>query len=339
MRAGRSLALVLGTAVAVSVAGWVLLPEEPWCTSERAQELRRRSFSRTPIRTVDRLLVQGSRDEVVILAHRGAFACEELDSAPENSLPNVEKAIRMGFGGFETDLWRTRDGAYVIHHDGRVGRTTSPAPEPTAPFRTVESSTLEEMRALRLKYPSGRVSSEIVPSLRDLLTAGRGRILFLVELKGAAPGYFPEILELVEDLGATNHVLFWVTWRPEWPDLFEQLIESGIKEARSRVVWRVGNLAEYEDVIHRFKPEIIDLRPDWNELRWERFLGLTPRSHISLVERAIEDGVIPMVSRVSTQSYMETLYDAGVRVFMSRTPEKHLSYIIEAGLEPSPVLN
>ena len=335
MRVRRSLVLVLGAAVALGAAGWVLLAEESWCATKRAQELRRRSFSLTPIRTVDRLLVQGSGDGVVILAHRGGFACEELDRAPENSLANVEKAIRMGFGGFETDLWRTRDGAYLIHHDGRVGRTTSPAPEASAPPGTVESSTLEEMRALRLRYPSGEVSSELVPTLRDLLTAGRGRVLFLVELKGAAPAHFPEILKLVEDMGATNNVLFWVTWRPEWPDFFEQQLAAGIDEARSRVVWRVGNLAEYEDVLRRFKPEIIDLRPDWDDLRWERFLGLTPRSHLSLVERAIEDGVIPIVSRVSTQSYLETLYNAGVRVFMSRSPERHLSYLIEAGLEPS----
>jgi hypothetical protein len=79
----------------------------------------------------------------------------------------------------------------------------------------VESSTLEEMRALRLKYPSGAVNSELVPTLRDLLTKGRGRILFLIELKGAAPGHFPELLEFVQEVGATDHVLFWVTWRPE----------------------------------------------------------------------------------------------------------------------------
>ena len=47
-----------------------------------------------------------------IIAHRGFRAV-----APENTLPAYEEAGKNGFWGAECDIYRTKDGVWVIQHD------------------------------------------------------------------------------------------------------------------------------------------------------------------------------------------------------------------------------
>ena len=181
-------------------------------------------------------------------------------------------------------------------------------------------TSLDEIRKLKLKYPSGLVSSEGVPTLRELLEAGQERIVFLIELKGDAALHFPEILSIVEESGSRDQVLFWITWKLKFAELFERHLESGMDEVSSKVVWRVKNLEEYEDVIERFESRIVDLKPSWDALSWEDHLFMPPREHEALVDHAVEQGTLVLVSRVSSDSYLRTLREKGVRISMSRAP-------------------
>lgn len=53
-----------------------------------------------------------SNTDTRIIAHRGFRAV-----APENTLPAFEKAGESHFWGAECDVYRTKDGVWVIHHD------------------------------------------------------------------------------------------------------------------------------------------------------------------------------------------------------------------------------
>ena len=55
-----------------------------------------------------------------IAHHRGA-----VRYAPENTLPALEKAIRLGADFVEFDLQTTRDGQFVLLHDSTLSRTTT----------------------------------------------------------------------------------------------------------------------------------------------------------------------------------------------------------------------
>ena len=57
---------------------------------------------------------------VKIAHHRGASRY-----APENTLPALEKAIRLGADFVEFDLQTTRDGGFVLLHDRTLNRTTN----------------------------------------------------------------------------------------------------------------------------------------------------------------------------------------------------------------------
>jgi glycerophosphoryl diester phosphodiesterase len=54
---------------------------------------------------------------VITFAHRGARLEE-----PENTLPAFRRALDLGAGGLETDVWLAADGEVVCCHDPVVGR-------------------------------------------------------------------------------------------------------------------------------------------------------------------------------------------------------------------------
>ena len=299
-----------------------------WCEGEGARILRERSLSGSRFRRVEEMLRGVAEGEVVLFAHRGGFHCEELDAAPENSLANVEKAVRMGFDGFESDLWRTSDGEFVVHHDATLDRTTH------EPGR-VSLHTLEQIRTLSLMYPSGSVSQEKVPTLQEFLRACRDRIIPLIEPKGLTREYLPEILQIAREAGVLDQVLVWVTWSEETVLRYEEHLQAGLAEVRTNVVWRVDSLEKLEDVVSRFDPPLIDLSPSMRRLELEKsFLHIAPRGHMSLIERVVPTSSTLMVSRIITNSYLDAMYERGVRVFMSRDPERQLLHLVEKGLHP-----
>jgi glycerophosphoryl diester phosphodiesterase len=71
-----------------------------------------------------------------IIAHRGFRAV-----APENTLPAFEEAGKNGFWGAECDVYRTKDGVWVIQHDVNTYRMMNLT-------KSIEKCTYEEL----LKY-------------------------------------------------------------------------------------------------------------------------------------------------------------------------------------------
>ena len=111
----------------------------------------------------DTLFPQNS--SVRIIAHRGGGT-----EGAENTVAGIEKAWEIGAYGSEIDIQRTRDGYYVLNHDGNFQRVAGEKRKP-------EEMTLEEIKALR-------VDGESVPTLEETLQASKGRGVLFVELKG-----------------------------------------------------------------------------------------------------------------------------------------------------------
>src|SRR5689334_8526448 len=70
-------------------------------------------------------LVQGRAADITmpvrgLCAHRGA-----MSTHPENTIPALEEAVRLGAHMIEFDIQLTKDGALVLMHDATVNRTTS----------------------------------------------------------------------------------------------------------------------------------------------------------------------------------------------------------------------
>ena len=100
-----------------------------------------------------------------IIAHRGGG----IEGA-ENTVAGIEAACAAGAYGSEIDIQRTKDGAYVLLHDGNFERVAGET-------RTPEEMTLREIRKLS-------VDGQPIPTLEEALSACKGRIVLFTELKG-----------------------------------------------------------------------------------------------------------------------------------------------------------
>ena len=79
--------------------------------------------------------------DIKLIAHRGYRAI-----APENTLPAYELAGQAGYWGAECDIYRTKDGVWVLHHDEKTFRLMNKS-------KKIESSSFEELQ--KLYYENG----------------------------------------------------------------------------------------------------------------------------------------------------------------------------------------
>lgn len=102
---------------------------------------------------------------VKIIAHRAGG-----NEAAENTVTGLETAYQKGAYGSEIDIQRTKDGYYVINHDGNFERVAGDKRKP-------EEMTLAEVKELS-------VNGEPVPTIEEMLEASKGKVILFIELKG-----------------------------------------------------------------------------------------------------------------------------------------------------------
>ncbi len=97
---------------------------------------------------------------VLISYHRGANRY-----APENTVASLEKAAALGADYIEFDIRPTKDGKYMLLHDGTLDRTTGA----TGPIRNAPSGTVSELSAGT--WFGRPFAAQRVPTLDEALTA------------------------------------------------------------------------------------------------------------------------------------------------------------------------
>jgi glycerophosphoryl diester phosphodiesterase len=133
-----------------------------------------------------------------VMAHRGAMAL-----APENTLASFELGIASGAEILETDLWFTRDGQLVCHHDGTAERMTG---DP----RAISDMTLAEVRTLTVHDGGTGYAGERIPTLDELLALAPPGLILALELKDPAFAFMDAarlLADRIADRVAANTVL------------------------------------------------------------------------------------------------------------------------------------
>ncbi len=103
--------------------------------------------------------------DVKVIAHRGGG-----NEGRENTLSGLETAWAAGAFGSEIDIQRTKDGYYVLNHDGTFKRVAGDSRKP-------EEMTLREVKKLS-------IDGEHVPTYEEMLISSKGRMVLFTELKG-----------------------------------------------------------------------------------------------------------------------------------------------------------
>ena len=125
---------------------------------------------------------------VLIAAHRGDWR-----NAPENSLQALQNCIAKGYDIVELDVRMTKDKELVVMHDNSIYRTTNGK-------GNVSDYTLAELKTFRLKNGIGMATVHQIPTLKEMMTAAKGKIIVNVD-KG--DGWLPQVFDI---LNATNTV-------------------------------------------------------------------------------------------------------------------------------------
>ncbi len=94
-----------------------------------------------------------SNNKVLVAAHRGNWK-----DFPENSIPAVQSCIGTGIDIIEIDVQRTKDGAYVLMHDGSIDRTTNGKGK-------VSDYTLKQLQRFKLRGKGDTITEYRIPTL------------------------------------------------------------------------------------------------------------------------------------------------------------------------------
>ena len=177
---------------------------------------------------------------VKLIAHRGL-----TDRAPENTLAAFRAAGESAVFGIETDVHRTKCGAFVVIHDETTGRVAD------SDLR-VNRSTLSDLRALTLHMPNGKEDGEWrIPTLSEYLAVCKEyQKAAFIELKYGMSK--EDIRALIEEVHAADYLKetafisftfsYLVFLREELPKtpLFHLTTEVSEKEIRDLVFHRIG---------------------------------------------------------------------------------------------------
>ena len=144
------------------------------------------------IETLLSILKSNEPDYIFVVAHRGYWRY-----APENSIAAIKSAISIGADMVEIDIQKTKDGDFVLMHDNNIDRTTNGK-------GYISNYTVKELKNFRLRYNDGKLSNETIPTLKEALSACKGKILVNID-KGE--NYLSDIEPIIKETEMENHIV------------------------------------------------------------------------------------------------------------------------------------
>jgi hypothetical protein len=252
------------------------------------------------------------RRNVLVAAHRGGYANDKADDAPENSLANLELAIRRGFDVYETDIQRTSDGIFVIMHDETIDRETNGTGR-------ISEMTYAEVRQLKKRFRDGSLSNHPVATLEQLLTAGRGRILFKPDLKKGVISHFVDLTKLIHRCEMQDQVFL----RMGLGDRKKIAKYFGEGCPKIEVMFKVGTSKQAKSVIAQFQPATLQVNLEKGEVVSE--------DKAAAINYAASRGVLVETHVYSDVKQWDQLAALGVRMFHTAAPDRVLAHLQEKG--------
>lgn len=138
-----------------------------------------------------------------LFGHRGSAGHH-----PENTLPSFQAAVDAGLTYLELDVWGTKDGHIVVHHDETAWRTCGVP-------RRIPEMTLAQIKALDAGWgfsPDGgrthpfRGRGVAIPTLEELFQAFP-EVFFNIEIKQQAPPVEDLAMAVIRREGKEDAVL------------------------------------------------------------------------------------------------------------------------------------
>lgn len=164
----------------------------------------------------------------LISAHRGG----PMPGFPENAIETFENATSHQPVIIEFDVALSKDSVLVIMHDDKLDRTTTG----TGP---IGSYTYAELQKLNLKDNDGKVTDFKIPTLEEVLTWGKNKVLFTVDIKRGVP-YHKIVAAVRKTKSETNAII--ITYNANQAAEVHQLAPDLMISASARSIADVERL-------------------------------------------------------------------------------------------------
>lgn len=275
------------------------------------------SSDKQPVERILREFRNPKSKHVMVVAHRGGWRHAREYKAPENSLANIDKAVRLGYDVFETDVSRTKDGHLILMHDPGVNRTTNGAGK-------VRDMTLAEIKELRLRAASGKkeITDQQVPTFQEALSRAKGRIMFKIDLKSGVGSLGQVLNELIaEDM--LVHALIRVDDRGASIRSVKETIAMSPKYGNAIILFRCKTLERVQQVIHEFHPSVIEIQGV--------DLGIT-NEHREMAKAILASGARVEAHASDDPAGWPAQIEIGIRAFHTKWPRKMVGWLRERDL-------
>jgi glycerophosphoryl diester phosphodiesterase len=150
------------------------------------------ALAQQPVQAIIRTMKDPASKQVIVVAHRADWRSE-----PENSIPAIESAIKMGVDMVEIDLKKSKDGVLMLMHDETLNRTTTGKGKPS-------DYTWAELQQLTLKNEHGGPTRMRIPTFEQCMLTAKGRVMVNID-KGYE--YYQEAYDVLEKTGTVDHAL------------------------------------------------------------------------------------------------------------------------------------
>lgn len=164
----------------------------------------------------------------LISAHRGGA----MPGFPENAIETFENATTHQPVIIEFDVALSKDSVLVIMHDDKLDRTTTGT-------GSVWSYTYAELQKLNLKDNDGKVTAFKIPTLEQVLTWGKNKVLFTIDIKRGVP--YSKIVAAVRKTKSENNAIV-ITYNANQAAEVHQLAPDLMISASARSIADVERL-------------------------------------------------------------------------------------------------
>lgn len=246
-----------------------------------------------------------SSKNVLVASHRAVH-----HQLPENSLPAIREAIRLGVDIIEIDVKVSKDGIPMLMHDGKVDRTTTGK-------GNLETQTFDELRKLKL-VSKGQTTSETIPTLDEALQAAKGNILVDLDLK---TDRIDKVIEVVRKMDAGGFVFF-------FDSDYEVLSKVDSASKKYMIMPRAYSQAMADSALNRFDPEVVHID---SECYTTEVTSLIRKKHARVWINALGEPD-EEIRKGNAKKVLLDLTSKGANVIQTDEPEKVISALRELGL-------
>lgn len=257
------------------------------------------------VRPIRKEFLDPTSKNVLVASHRAVH-----HQLPENSLPAIREAIRLGVDIVEIDVKVSKDGIPMLMHDGKVDRTTTGKGD-------LETQTFEELRKLRL-MSNGKATEETIPTLEEALQIAKGRIMVDLDLKTER---IDKVIEVVKKMDAGEFVFF-------FDSDYEILAKVDAASKNYMIMPRAYSQAMADSALTRFKPEVIHIDSKFYTPEVTSLIrGKGARIWINALGAPDEE-----IRKGNVSETLKNLTRQGANIIQTDEPEKMIRGLRELGL-------